>query len=177
MPLVASRFDSMTGAMTGLALRLDGVPRDELRYLSLLPQLLTRVGVIDNGKPVSYEEMSERLRREILALTAAFATNPRTGRVELVLRGSGIGLEESRRALDWMALVLYAPDWRSENLPRIRDVVDQQLAALRNTMQRAEENWVNDPGERLAHAAPARLARRATRSSRARTTRCACAGC
>ena len=89
--------------------------------------------------------MSERLRREILALTAAFAANPRTGRVELVLRGSGVGLEESRRALDWMARVLYAPDWRSENLPRLRDLVDQQLAALRNTVQRAEENWVNDP--------------------------------
>src|SRR6187431_1511225 len=44
-----------------------------------------------------------------------------------------------------MARVLYAPDWRSENLPRIRDLVDQQLAALRNTVQRAEENWVNDP--------------------------------
>ena len=27
VPLVASRFDSMTGATTGLALRLDGVPR------------------------------------------------------------------------------------------------------------------------------------------------------
>jgi hypothetical protein len=44
-----------------------------------------------------------------------------------------------------MARVLYAPDWRVENLPRIRDVVDQQLAALRNTVQRSEENWVNDP--------------------------------
>ena len=145
VPLVASRFDSMTGAMTGLALRLDGVPQDELRYLSLLPDLLTRAGVIDNGQPIPYEQMSERLRREILALTATFATNARTGRVELVLRGSGVGLEESRRALDWMARVLYAPDWRSENLPRLRDLVDQQLAALRNTVQAAEESWVNDP--------------------------------
>jgi len=145
VPLVASRFDSMTGAMSGLALRLDGVPRDELRYLSLLPDLLTTVGVIDNGRPVSFEEMSERLRREILALTASFSANSRTGRVELVLRGSGVGLDESRRALDWMARVLYAPDWRAENLPRIRDVVDQQLAALRNTVQRSEESWVNDP--------------------------------
>ena len=34
---------------------------------------------------------------------------------------------------------------RVENLPRIRDVVDQQLAALRNTVQRPEEAWVNDP--------------------------------
>ena len=101
--------------------------------------------MIENGQPVPYEQMSERLRREILALTPTFSTNPRTGRVELVLRGSGVGLEESRRALDWMALVLYAPDWRSENLPRLRDVVDQQLAALRNTVQGAEESWVNDP--------------------------------
>ncbi|MEO5881963.1 MAG: hypothetical protein ABIQ06_06065 [Caldimonas sp.] len=145
VPLVASRFDSMTGAMVGLALRLDGVPRDESRYLSLLPDLLTHAGVIDNGQPVPYERMSERLRREILALTATFAANARTGRVELVLRGSGVGLEESRRALDWMARVLHAPDWRMENLPRLRDLVDQRLAALRNTMQAAEESWVDDP--------------------------------
>ena len=145
VPLVASRFDNMTGAFTGIALRLDGVPRDELRFVSILPQLLATVGVIENGRPVPYEEMRERLRKEILALTPGFSTNPRTGRVELVVRGSGIGMEESARALDWMGLVLYNPDWRPENLARIRDVVDQQLAGLRNTVQRAEENWVNDP--------------------------------
>ena len=145
VPLVASRFDNMTGAMTAIALRLDGVPRDELRYVSLLPQLLGAVGVIENGTPVSYEEMRERLRREILALQPGFSVNARTGRVELVLRGSGVGLLESRRAIDWMDLVLHSPDWRPENLPRIRDVVDQQLAALRNTVQRPEESWVNDP--------------------------------
>jgi len=147
VPLVASRFDSMTSAMAGLALRADGVPRDELRYLSLLPDLLTSVGVIEQGRPVPFEQMSERLRREILALNATFSTNARTGRVELVLRGSGVGRDEARRALDWMNLVLHSPDWRSENLPRIRDVVDQQLAALRNTVQRPEEAWVNDPAQ------------------------------
>ena len=145
VPLVASRFDNMTGALTGIALRLDGVPRDELPYVSLLPQLLTTTGVIENGRAVPYEEMRERLRREVLALTAAFSTNTRSGRVELVLRGSGIGLGESRRALEWMELVLHSPDWRPENLARIRDVVDQALATLRNTVQRPEEYWVNDP--------------------------------
>jgi Zn-dependent M16 (insulinase) family peptidase len=145
VPLVASRFDTMTGATTGVALRVDGVPREELRYLSLLPQLLATVGVIDGARPVPYEEMRERLRREILGLTASFSANPRTGRVELVLKGSGVGVDESRRAIDWMQLVLQSPDWRPENLARIRDVVDQQLAALRNTVQRPEEAWVNDP--------------------------------
>ncbi|HUP50681.1 MAG TPA: hypothetical protein VNA04_18045 [Thermoanaerobaculia bacterium] len=145
VPLVASRFDAMTSGMTGIALRLEKIPAERLRYVSLLPVLLSRTGVIENGKPVSFEEMSERLRKEILSLDAFFATNPRTGRVELVVRGSGIGTAEALRAIDWMSLILDTPDWRPENLPRIRDVVDQSLSALRNTMQGSEESWVNNP--------------------------------
>jgi hypothetical protein len=34
-----------------------------------------------------------------------------------------------------------------ENLPRIRDAVDQALTQLRNTTQGAEENWVQNPAE------------------------------
>ena len=145
VPLVTSTFDTMTSATLGLALRVDGVPREQLRYLSLLPALLTRVGVIENGKPVSYEEMSERLRKEILRLDASFSTNPRTERVELVVRGAGLGTAEVNRAIDWMSLVLLHPDWRPENLPRIRDVVDQYLSGSRNTTQGSEESWVNNP--------------------------------
>ena len=141
--LVASTFDSMTSATTGLALRLDGIPQDQLMFVSLLPAMLTRVGVIENGRPVPYEEMSERVRKEILSLNADFGTNAKTGRVELVVRGSGNNLAEAQRALEWMRLVLFSPDWRPENLARIRDVVDQNLSGLRRTMQGAEENWVN----------------------------------
>ena len=145
VPLVVSKFDNMTSAQVAIALRLDGVPREELRSVSLLPALLTRVGVIENGRPVSYDEMSDRLRKEILSLDSVFSTNPRTGRVELVVRASGIGEAEVRRAIHWMDLVLYHPDWRPENLARIRDVVDQQLSTLRNTMQGSEESWVQNP--------------------------------
>jgi Zn-dependent M16 (insulinase) family peptidase len=141
--VVASTFDSMTSATTGLALRLDGLPQEQLMFVSLLPAVLTRVGVIENGKPVPYEEMTERVRKEILSLNADFGTNAKTGRVELVVRGSGNNLAEAQRALDWMQLILFSPDWRPENLARIRDVVDQNLSSLRRTMQGAEENWVN----------------------------------
>ncbi|HEV7843493.1 MAG TPA: hypothetical protein VGO69_07330, partial [Pyrinomonadaceae bacterium] len=147
VPMVASTFDNMTSATTGLALRLDGVPEDELFYLSMLPELLREVGVIENGKPVSYEEMSERLRNEILSLNASFSMSYRTGRAELVVRGSGNDAKESQRAVQWMKLILNSPDWRPENLPRIRDLVDQTLAALRNTTQAPEEDWVNDPAD------------------------------
>jgi len=152
-PIVTSTFDNMSSATLGLALRVDTAAKQQLRYLSLLPALLTRVGVIENGKPVSYEEMSERLRKEILRLDASFTTNPRTERVELIVRGAGIGTAESQRAIDWMNLVLQHPDWRPENLARMRDVVDQTLSGLRNTMQGSEESWVNNPANayRMQH--------------------------
>jgi Zn-dependent M16 (insulinase) family peptidase len=145
VPIVTSTFDAMSSATLGLALRVDQVQPSQLRYVSLMPALLTRVGVIENGKPVSYEEMSERMRKEILDLNASFTTNARTNRVELGVRGSGIGVDEAKRAINWMTLVLQHPDWRPENLPRIRDVVDQSLASLRNTMSGQEEGWVNNP--------------------------------
>jgi Zn-dependent M16 (insulinase) family peptidase len=145
VPLVASTFDTLTGATAGIALRLDGVPEEQLVYLSMLPQLLTRAGVIENGKPVSYQDMAGRLRNEILDLDARFNVNPVTDRYELVVQGAGNDLAESARALEWMKLVLFHPDWRPENLPRLRDLVEQSLGAIRNTTQRAEEAWVDDP--------------------------------
>jgi Zn-dependent M16 (insulinase) family peptidase len=147
VPLVASNFENMTSATTGLALRLDGVPEDQLVYLSMLPALLTQVGVVKDGKPISFEEMSEMLRKEILALNAYFSTNFRTNRAELVVRGAGNDASESRRAVEWMKLALQNPDWRPENLARIRDVVDQSLSGMRNRMQGSEESWVNNPAD------------------------------
>jgi hypothetical protein len=41
--------------------------------------------------------------------------------------------------------VLAHPDWRAENLPRLRDLVEQTLSAIRNTTHNSEEAWVDDP--------------------------------
>jgi Zn-dependent M16 (insulinase) family peptidase len=147
VPMVASTFENITSGTVGIALRLDNLSGYDLRDLALLPALLTRVGVIENGKPVSFDAMTERLRNEILNLTAYYSVNPRTARAELVVRGAGNDLAESKRAVAWMQLVLEHPDWRVENLARIRDAVDQQLSNLRNTMQGAEESWVQNPAE------------------------------
>jgi Zn-dependent M16 (insulinase) family peptidase len=142
VPMVASTFDNMTSATVGLALRLDEVPDDELVYLSVLPDLLRNSGVIADGHPMSYEEMSGRIRREILYLDLTFDSNYRTERAEMLIVGSGNNLEEARKALAWMKLALFSPNWTTENLSRIRDVIDQSLASLRTVMQQAEENWV-----------------------------------
>ena len=65
--LGVATFDNMTGATTGLALGLDAIPENDLVYFSL-PDLLRGAGVIKDGKAISYEEMSEMLRKEILSL-------------------------------------------------------------------------------------------------------------
>lgn len=145
VPMVFSNFENMTSATTGVALRLDGVPQDKLFYLSAMPQLLTQTGVVKDGKAISFEQMSEMLRKEILSLNGYFSTNFRNNRAELVMRGAGNDATESRRSLEWMKLVLTSPDWRVENIARIRDVVDQVLSGMRNRMQGSEESWVNDP--------------------------------
>jgi len=145
VPVVTSVFDNMTGATTGLALRLDSVPEEDLALVSLLPALMTQTGVIEDGKPIPYEQMEEMLRKQVLDLNATFSVNVRSNRVELVVRGAGNDLTESRRAIEWMHLVLEHPDWRPENLARIRDLVEQSVARLRATMQGSEESWVMNP--------------------------------
>ena len=145
IPLISSYFDNMTSATTSVAFNLASVPEADLPLLSLFPELLSAAGVIENGKPVTYEEMQQRLRREILSLEAHFSNNTKTNRVELVVSGAGNDLAESRRSIEWMRLILSHPDWRVENLPRIRDLVEQYVGRVRTTMQGPEEYWVMNP--------------------------------
>lgn len=145
--LGAATFDNMTGATSAIVLGLDTIPEKDLVYVSLLPDLIGEVGVIKDGKPISYEEMTEMLRKEILGLETEFTGSAVTHRFELTVRGSGNDAAESERAVSWMKLVLQNPNWRVENLPRMRDVVDQALSELRRQMQNQEETWVNNPSD------------------------------
>jgi len=147
VPCVRTTFDDMTSATTGMAFRLDGVRDDQFTYLALLPGLLTGAGVVENGQRVSYEGMRERLRNEILSLDAGFSVNDRTERYELVLHGSGNDASEAVRAVAWLRSVMLHADWSAANLPRLRDLVDQSLASLRDTRHGYDENWVGGVGE------------------------------
>ena len=145
VPLVASTFENMTASRVGLALRLDVLPENELVYVPFLPSALTEVGVVKDGAVVSYEDMQERLRLEVLSLGTSFSTNPETGRVELVLRGEGSNLEELQNAFGWMQASLFSSYLEKDNLPRILDRIDQLIQGARNTMRRSEESWVQSP--------------------------------
>lgn len=146
IPLVSSYFNNMTSATAGIALNLNRVPQHKLLYLAILPELLTQTGIIKNGHAVSYDDMTQLLQKQILSLASYYNRNPTTGRAEFVVKGAGNNLEETRKAIEWINDVLKTPNWTKENLPRIRDLVEQNLSAIRKTWQNGEEYWANDPG-------------------------------
>ena len=146
VPAFVATFDSMASARVQLAFDVrNAIAADDQLFLAALPMLMSDAGVIENGKPIAADEMRERMRKEILELSVYYSQNARTGRVELVVAGAGNGAAETKLALGWMKRVLLAPDWRGDNLPRLRDLLDQRLTALRQRMLGAEEDWVDDP--------------------------------
>jgi Zn-dependent M16 (insulinase) family peptidase len=146
VPGLVATFDSMASARLQLAFGVGGVAAPEEQvWLAALPALLSDAGVIEDRKPIAADEMKERLRKEILELSVHYTSSLRTGRVELVVAGAGNGPAETRAALLWMKRVMTAPDWRVDNVPRLRDLIDQELTSVRERMLGAEETWVDDP--------------------------------
>ncbi len=150
-PALQARFASMMGAEVSVYLSLSALTPDEQPWLAVLPELLTDVGVVHGGVPAPYTAVIEQLQREVLAVSASIASNADTGRAELVLRGSGTDAAEVARAVEWAASFAGSPDWRPANLPRIRDVVDAELASLQRRVQGREEAWVNEPPAAWRH--------------------------
>jgi hypothetical protein len=101
--------------------------------------------VYENGKAISFEEMDQRLRREVLNLNSYFSQGSTTGRVEVLLSGQGSSTQELKNVLGWMNACLYSPYLSTDNLPRMRDLIDQSLVELRNTTKGSEEDWVGSP--------------------------------
>jgi len=145
IPMLASYFNNMSGATTGIALNLNGVPQNKMVYLAMLPELLTQTGIIKEGKAIPYEDMVQMIQKEILSLKSYYSNNGSTNRSELVVRGAGNTVAESQRAIEWMNDVLKNVNWQKENLARIRDLVEQELSDIRKTMQGREESWVSNP--------------------------------
>jgi Zn-dependent M16 (insulinase) family peptidase len=143
--MVSSIFDNMTSSTLGLALRLDVIPESKLVYVAYLRTILTGLGVIKDGEVLSYEDMRNRLREEVLGLNSYFDYGYESGRIELVLKVSGNNLDEMFNGLEWMNASLYSPYLDVENIPRMVDVLDQTLVSFRNTMKGSEEDWVRLP--------------------------------
>jgi Zn-dependent M16 (insulinase) family peptidase len=150
VPALSARFAAMSAVEVSLSFRLDGLARDELVLLPILPQLVVSTGLLSaDGTRLVYHELRERLEREIGGLTASFDMRPETRRYELRVTGSGADLAEARLAVDWLRRCLLETDLSAENLPRLRDLVRQRSRDLRGALGRSEEGWVRNPAQAL----------------------------
>ena len=91
--------------------------------------------------------MRERLRKEILELVGLLRRATRAPAASSSWsRAPATASAETRRRSAGCARVMFAPDWRIENLPRLRDLVDQAAdRRCASAMLGAEEGWVDDP--------------------------------
>jgi len=146
-PFVYTTFDNVTSVSATLAFNLRATPENLSMYLSTLPILMRRVGVVVEEGPLAYNEFEEKLRTEILSLDVDLSTSAATRRAELVISGLGSVREEGEKVLFWMQTLFTSSDLSIGNLARIRDAIDSHLGDLRNTMKGSEESWVNDPAD------------------------------
>lgn len=151
VPAFTANIASMQSARLAVSFRLPWIPDGDAMYLGILPTLMSGVGIADGKDVIKSEDMRERIRKEILELSVHYSEDLQTQRTELVIAGAGNDVAETKQALAWMRRVMLAPDWRVDNLPRLRDVVDQALTAMRAAMQGSEEGWVRDPHDAWWH--------------------------
>jgi Zn-dependent M16 (insulinase) family peptidase len=143
--LVASTFENMTGGTAGLAFRLDALPESLLMYVPAIPTLVSDVGIYKDGKAITSAEVQDAQRKEIQSLSVGYSVNYRTQRAEIVARASGSDSAETARAIGWLETTITNPDLREENLPRLRDAIDQAYANRRNRMRGSVEGWIDSP--------------------------------
>jgi len=147
IPLVASSFDHMTSTTIGVAMRLDVIPEQDLVYVPFLWSVINYIGVTKDGEILTFEEVQNRLRHEVLSLNSYIDANMVTGRIELVMKGAANNRDEISNVLSWINACLSDPLLTEENLPRMLDAIDQGLVWMRNRMKRGEESWVDNPTE------------------------------
>src|SRR5690606_18968158 len=114
VPRFVATFDSMTSGRVQLSFNVAGmVPPADQMFVAALPSVLEGAGVIDeSGTPIPADEMRERMRKEILGAGVVYGANPRTGRLELAVVGTGNGAAEMKAAITWMRRLAMSPDLR-----------------------------------------------------------------
>ena len=124
----------------GVAFDITTLPEEVAFHIPILTSI-NAFGVWRDGERVTYAEYCRRAQHEVLHLDAHLSCTASAGRVELVVRGGGLVVDEVQHALGWMEAVLTRPDWEVNNLDRIRDVVEDSIRSIRKTLQSRAEFW------------------------------------
>ena len=142
VPAVISAVEGASLAEIGLAFDLQAVPPRLYRYLPLLPGLLRSIGLREDGQATTYQASEDHVRQHLYRLETNYRMNPEVDRYELVIKASGVGLEEFQAALEYVRRITHDNDLSAHNLPRINDLLQYHLTVEKAQTQRPEEEWI-----------------------------------
>jgi hypothetical protein len=149
IPVCTVRFSGMQTVDLGIYFDVTASAREDLPYLAILPNLLAELGCRnEDGTYLAYADLQRRLQREVSDVQAAYSIAPCEGgsRVELATYATGLGLAEAQAALAWTVRLLEnAAKLDPAALPRLRDVIARETAALRQKPLGREEDWADNP--------------------------------
>ena len=142
VPAVVSTVDGASSAEIGLAFDLRAVPPRLYRYLPLLPGLIRSIGLREDGKATTRQASEDHVPQHLQRLETNYRMHPEVNRYELVIKASGVGLEEFQAALEYVRRIAHDNDLSAHNLPRINDLLQYHLAVEKAQTQRPEEEWI-----------------------------------
>jgi hypothetical protein len=128
VPTIATFFDRPPTIDIGLSFNLRKLPERFYKYLPLIPECLTSLGIKKGNQVVPYAEFARRIQEETNGLSVDFEGNPASGRLELVVRASAANANEFRNAMGLVKDALNFNDLDSSNLGRLRDIVARRIA-------------------------------------------------
>eukprot|EP01064_Diplonema_japonicum_P031366 TRINITY_DN5579_c0_g2_i1.p1 TRINITY_DN5579_c0_g2~~TRINITY_DN5579_c0_g2_i1.p1 ORF type:complete len:1120 (+),score=209.14 TRINITY_DN5579_c0_g2_i1:50-3409(+) len=124
----------------GYALSVRDIPPRLAMHMVVLPTLHS-YGVWLKGTRIPYDVYGGRIQQEILYIDSYMSVSSSTDRVEVVVRGAGLKSSEVSSAAEWCEAVLCTPLWDVDNLPRIRDIINEQLREAKDVMKSRAEFW------------------------------------
>lgn len=152
VPALAIVFHRPPTSDITLNFDLTRLPRQYYKYLPLFPAFLDSAGLRQGDSVTRYPDLLAQIQKEFYKLSIQYSSNPVSKRAELAV-GVSI-LDEPNRFAGALALlrkILNTTDLSPENLPRLRDIVNQRLAADDAYLQQYQQVWLENPALAFRH--------------------------
>jgi hypothetical protein len=128
VPITDVVFSRSNELAWGMGMNLNGIPERLQIYVSVLPDFMTSVGLRERDQVTDYSEVERLITRDVLSFTAFNHYDTEgSDRYDLRLGAEATHIGEYEASLRLADRILRSSDFSVENLPRIREVMDQKI--------------------------------------------------
>lgn len=150
-PAIATFFDRPPTIDLGLSFDLKGVPQTYYKYFPILRRCFDAVGLKEGNRITSYPDLLTRIRSSVYDLAVSYEFDAHAERADLAFRTSGTTVEEFRKGLQLLREILWSNYLDSDNVDRLRDIINRRLAYDDSFTKQGEEYWIPNPAFSFLH--------------------------